>query len=74
MKQKFKFLGTAYDPKNTIPTVKHGCGNIMVWGCFSAHDSGALHSVDGKMDGAMYRQILEKNLIPSAKFFYGRRK
>ncbi len=24
----------AYDPKNTIPTVKHGGGNIMHWGVF----------------------------------------
>ena len=40
-----------YDPKNTIPTVKHGGGNIMLWGCFSAK--------------AMYRGILGLNLIPS---------
>ncbi len=46
----------AYDPKNTIPTVKHGGGNIMLWGCFSAKGTGQLHRIKGKMDGAMYRQ------------------
>ncbi len=46
----------AYDPKNTIPTVKHGGGNIMLWGCFSAKGTGQLHCIKGKMDGAMYRQ------------------
>ncbi len=43
----------AYDPKNTIPTVKHGGGNIMLWGCFSAKGTGQLHRIKGMMDGAM---------------------
>ncbi len=46
----------AYDPKNTIPTVKHGGGNIMLWECFSAKVTGQLHHIKGTMDGAMYRQ------------------
>ena len=29
-----------YNPKNTIPTVKHGGGNLMLWGCFSAKGTG----------------------------------
>ena len=39
----------------------------MVLDCFTSHSNGALHIIAGKMDGAMYRQILEKSLIPSAK-------
>ncbi len=35
----------AYDPKNTIPTVKHGGDNIMLWGCFSAKGTGQLHRI-----------------------------
>ena len=46
-----------YDPKKTIPTVKHGGENIMLWGCFSAKGTGRLHRIEGTMDGAMYREI-----------------
>ncbi|KAK3558136.1 hypothetical protein QTP86_009866 [Hemibagrus guttatus] len=54
-------------PKNTIPTVKHGGGNIMLWGCFSAKGPGRLIRVKERMNGAMYREILSKNLLPSAR-------
>uniref|UniRef100_A0AAY5KPA8 Sulfotransferase n=1 Tax=Esox lucius TaxID=8010 RepID=A0AAY5KPA8_ESOLU len=54
-----------YNPKNTIPTVKHGGGNIILWGCFSAKGTGRLHRIEGRMDGAMYREILANNLLPS---------
>ncbi len=54
-------------PKNTIPTVKHGGGNIMLWGCFSAKGPGRLICVKERMNGAMYREILSENLLPSAR-------
>uniref|UniRef100_A0A8C5R6Q7 Uncharacterized protein n=1 Tax=Leptobrachium leishanense TaxID=445787 RepID=A0A8C5R6Q7_9ANUR len=49
-------------PKNTIPTVKHGGRNIMLWGCFSAKGPGRLIHVKGRMSGAMYREILRPGL------------
>ncbi len=45
-----------YNPKNTIPTVKNGGGNIIIWGCFSAKGTGQLHRIKRMMDGAKYRQ------------------
>ena len=58
---------TAHHPEHTIPTVKHGGDSIMWWGCFSSAETGKLVRVDGKMDGAKYRTILEENPLESAK-------
>src|SRR4029434_1293115 len=50
-----------------IPTVKFGGGNIMVWGCFSAYGTGKLHTIEGRMNRKMYRDILDKNLLPTTR-------
>ncbi|KAI4882123.1 hypothetical protein NFI96_004791, partial [Prochilodus magdalenae] len=56
-----------YHPKNTIPTVKHGGGGIMLWWCLPAHGTGRLHCIKERMTGAMYCEILGNNLLPSVR-------
>ena len=57
--------GEEYKDKCVVPTVKHGGGNVLVWGCMSATGVGVLHFVEGNMNSYMYREILRQNMIPS---------
>ncbi len=53
---------TAFHKKNIIPTVKHGGGSVMVWGCIAASGPGWLAIIDGTMNSALYQKILKENV------------
>ena len=38
----------------------------MIWGCFSSKGTGEIQFILGRMNGSMYKEILEKNLQKSA--------
>ncbi len=56
---------TAFHINNIIPTVKHGGGSVMIWGCFAASGPGRLAIIDGTMNSALYQKILKENVRPS---------
>lgn len=60
--------GKRLDPKYVVPTVKHGGGNIMVWGCFSYYGMGPIHKISGTMDRFKYLDILKNVMMPYAEW------
>uniref|UniRef100_A0AC35U2B8 DDE_3 domain-containing protein n=1 Tax=Rhabditophanes sp. KR3021 TaxID=114890 RepID=A0AC35U2B8_9BILA len=60
-------VGERYNPRFMIPTVKHGGGNVMVWGCFSSKGVGPIIRIEGTMDRYVYRDILADHMLPYAK-------
>ena len=53
--------------ENLKPTVKHGGGSVLVWGCMSASGVGSLHFIEGKLDQYQYIDILKLHLRSSAE-------
>lgn len=53
-------------PKNIIPTLTFGGGSIMVWVSFSGTSTGRLQITEGRMNREVFRDICDKNLLPSS--------
>ncbi len=60
--------GEEYKDKCVLPTVKHGGGSVMVWGCMSAAGTGELQFIEGTMNANMYCDILKQRLGRRAVF------
>ncbi|GFV57860.1 transposable element Tcb2 transposase [Trichonephila clavipes] len=58
---------TASEPKNVLPTLKHGGGNVIVWRCVAHNGAGNLAFIDIKMNALAYIDVLRHNLLDSAK-------
>lgn len=54
-----------------IPSVKHGGGNVMVWGCFGNNQVGDLVRVEGILEKKQYHRILGRNAVPSGMHVIG---
>ncbi|KAK3508901.1 hypothetical protein QTP70_013731 [Hemibagrus guttatus] len=56
-----------YKDKCVLPTVKHGGGSVMVWGCMSAAGTGELQFIAGTMNANMYCDIRKQSMILSIR-------
>ncbi|KAL6471998.1 hypothetical protein MHYP_G00206480 [Metynnis hypsauchen] len=55
-----------------VPTVKHGGGAVMVWGCFAGDTVGDLFKIEGTLNQHGYHSILQRHAIPSGLRLVGR--
>lgn len=59
----WKKSGAGVQPHTVTPTIKHGGGSVMIWGCMSWKGVGNLARIEGKMDQWKYQEILAEELI-----------
>ncbi len=65
VKRVWRQPGEEFKDKWVLPTVKHGGGSVMVWGCMSAAGTGELQFIEATMNANMYCDILKQSMIPS---------
>ena len=61
--------GEEFEERNLQPTVKHGGGSVVVWGCITADGVGNLVRIEGNMDALLYQQILSDDLLATLEWY-----
>lgn len=51
-----------FNPNNTIPTVEHDVGSVMLWACFAASGADVLLKIKGLNKKKDYLQFFQDNL------------
>lgn len=69
LKYCWKKPGEPLRDHHVKPTVKHGGGNIMVWGWFTWDGVGYLTKIDNGLDGDLYRRILDDELKATIEWY-----
>ena len=64
-------VGERYARQCCVPTVKHGGGSLMVWGCMSGLGVGQLYRCVGSINQDQYIGILQNAMLPSATALFG---
>ncbi len=59
--------GQEFDERYVQKVIKHGGGNVMVWGCITTKGLGWIVRIEGIMDMKLYVEILNDDLLGTLK-------
>jgi transposase len=65
----WKEPGEQLQDRYVSPTVKHGGGSMMVWGCITAHGVGDLVRIVGTLNAQLYVDILRDDLLRTLSYY-----
>lgn len=57
--------GECLSEQYIAPTVKHGGGSVMIWGCFGGASNGDISKITGTMTTEGYHNVLKRHAITS---------
>lgn len=56
-------------PHEILESIKHGGGNIKIWGCMTHEGPGFMCRIDGNLDADLYCQILGGELHSTVRYY-----